>query len=501
MSRKHYVTISSSEYAQLRNADQARRALGNDVVNQVQSSMNRVQQDVDRRMSQSDSRIQSLENAVSNTRQDIRQVEENMTQQIRNYQQETRVTIQNVQQRIQQTRSELLNNLAETARQLEQADEETRRQLRSEIRETAQNLQNSIREQGNHLRSEINQEREERIEQTRNLQRQINEIVADREQLGEDANAWIEAAEIKRDFIGEHYSLSDDDRRRLGRYDSMIKMATNNMSRNSAAEQTALGEAQSAWMDLTELLMDLEEREREWHILREQTIITAQGLLAEAQANRRLNRYQVGEELPDEISEVDYWTEGQLSQLINELNMLIERAENDEGNARLALGELRNVILQILPEADNRLGEIVDRATINVIRSQVRVSMADLAIQGLEAQNFRLIDGTYEGEDMRNGFVAKAEARDGSEVIVFIVPDGENDRMEINYDERTARSADELMRRSRAVRMSMQDRDLPIEISEVQHASDTPDLTNQNIEEVRRRSVTNGNRTSTRRST
>lgn len=501
MSKKHYVTVQSSEYTRLRNADQARRALGNDVVNQVQSSMNRVQQGVDRRMSRTDSRIQSLESAVSNTRQDIRRVEESVTQQIRNHQQETRVAIQNTQQRIQQTRSELLNSLAETARQLEQADEETRRQLRSEIRETAQNLQNSIREQGNRLRREINQEREERIEQVQNLQRQIIGIVADREQLGEDATAWIEAAEIKRDFIEEHYSLSHEDRRRLERHNSMVQMAINNMSQDSVAEQTALVEAQTAWMGLTELLMDLEEREREWHILREQAIITAQGLLAEAQANRRLNRHQVGEELPDEISEVDYWADGQLSELVNELNVLIERAENDEDSSRLTLDELRTTILQTLPESDNRLGEIVDRAVVRVIRSQVRVSMADLAIQGLEAQNFRLVDGaTYEGGDMRNGFVAKAEAHDGSEVIVFVVPDGENDRLEINYDERTLRSNDELMRRSRSVIMSMQDRGLPIEISDVEHASDTPDLTNQNLEEVRTRNVRASNHTARRSS-
>ncbi|MEZ4524904.1 MAG: hypothetical protein R2941_03175 [Desulfobacterales bacterium] len=66
--------------------------------------------------------------------------------------------------------------------------------------------------------------------------------------------------------------------------------------------------------------------------------------------------------------------------------------------------------------------EIVEHARQNILASQLRSNIAELAAGAFQREGFAVEDAAYEGNDERNAYVVKMKNRAGSEVVTVISP-------------------------------------------------------------------------------
>jgi hypothetical protein len=484
MSGEKFVNVESRELTSLRNDSSKLRALRQDLPERIEAAVRRNQAELNRRLEPIEARQRKFSKEIGHLRTDIRNVEQRMASNIENHARQTRQALHETNTRMEKQRRELRTELVETAHRLEQANKESEQRLRAEIHATEDRLlrlndetREQMHEQEKRLKTAIEQERVERQEQVKNLQGQINAIHQDRERLSSEAGSWVEAAQTIHDFIESNYRHEHFKPGSLKDLENTITIARSNITNN--AEQAALSKAQEAYQALSNLRVELEGLETEWLVWQEQVLTNARRLLAEAQANRRVPTV----EETGELSEVNYWTGGKLTALEQDIEATIHRAEDDK--KPLTIKDMKRLAENSLPEYDQRLDEIVVEAQMAIVSSQIRVNVADLAMQALEEQGFSVQDGTYEGEDMRNGFMAKAINREGSEVVVSVIPEENGNRMEVNSFEPHSRAPGELLKRSQEIARSMKGKGL--NVSDVQTISETPNNNNRDFDKVRKR--------------
>lgn len=99
------------------------------------------------------------------------------------------------------------------------------------------------------------------------------------------------------------------------------------------------------------------------------------------------------------------------------------------------------------------LEQIIYDARVAVISSQLRFTIADMVVEKLAEQGFDALDDeTYEGNGMRQGFVAKVRNLGGDEVVIRVVPKADNpaeNDLHIHSFDARQRNAEELQQRAR----------------------------------------------------
>lgn len=365
----------------------------------------------------------------------------------------------------------------ETAQRLE----EHQRLMRGAI----QDVRQEIADQERRFNELIAQERRTRERQVRNLQRQIDAIIADQHRREELARSWIDAAQAIWDFIDKNYRHQQFAPGQLEKLEREIRQARQNL--DQGIPETALTQAQNAYHSLSDLRLELERLEQEWHVWRAAALESAREILSLAQRNRQCKAMdQQGKELDIDI-EVDWWTNGKLSALEQEVQQLISRIQDDA--SLMTTDQLKQVVEQIVPNLRERLEGVVREARLAVLGSQLRINIADLVVQALEEQGFVLDDATYEGEDMRGGYVAKVKHLDGSEIVVTVTPsqrDPMENELNIHSYDVDQRSEHELRQRARELARALRARGL--QTGEPETVGDArPDPALRNLEEVRKR--------------
>ena len=123
-----------------------------------------------------------------------------------------------------------------------------------------------------------------------------------------------------------------------------------------------------------------------------------------------------------------------------------------------------------------------------VISSQLRFSIADMVVEKLAGQGFDALDDeTYEGDDMRSGYVAKVKNLRGDEVVIRVVPKAEDpteNELQIHSYDAAQRSEEELRQRARELNAKLQESGLHTGAAE-ETAGGQPDLALQDINAVR----------------
>jgi hypothetical protein len=522
MSGTNLTTVNTQELNNLRRDAERLRALRHDVPQLVESAMQANEAIVRQQVAPLIERQNQFEREISGLNNQIYRVEADMAQRVAQHAEQTRQAIYDVNNRMEQQRQELRYQIQTTAAQLEQAiaagDEQTRAQLRSELQaaetrlrqlnqETLQVVyeqdrrlsaaidnERQIRQQqmhalegmiaaeqaareamGQDLQNQIEIERQVRERQVRGLQTEIDAMHQDRARLAGVAREYTEAAQTIRNFIDNHYRHQQFTPNQLARLDTVLQTALDNLDRG--APEAALSEAQRAYQGLSDLRIELERLDNEWRRWHETALLEARKLLIQAQSNRRLKDVDQS----GELGEVDYWTGGKLAELEQEINQAIDRALDEK--YILSIEELREMARDTIPGLDRRLDEIIVEAQMKIISSQIRVNIADLAVQALEEQGYTIQDGAYQGEDMRNGFFAKVINREGIEVVVGVVPEGDANRMEIHYYDKPVNPGEHLSRAQETAR-SMRRKGL--EVAEPTCAGDEPDLDKRDIDKIRK---------------
>jgi hypothetical protein len=365
------VTISEAEYQRLR--EQARRLERlQDALPELRGVFSDLQRGVIASVERMEERQQAFQRALNQVHQVIREVE------------------------------------AETARRLE----EQQRRMREALGDIRREVRSLLKEQEERLSREIAEARQ-------HLQTQIDALIAHEQRKSELALEWINAAQTLRDFIADNYPRHNHFcPGALAKLERDLRQAHQNLQQG--VSEAAIASAQAAYHGLSDLRLELERLEAEWHLLQAAALRSTEEILALAGANRQCKAIDLSGKELDIVIEVDYWTEGKLSQLVQEVQELQRQIRSEE--PIMSIDALRDVVERITPALRSRLEEIIWEARLRVLGSQLRINIADIAVEALEKQGFYLQDATYEGQDERGRYVVKVGHADGSEVVVVVTP-------------------------------------------------------------------------------
>lgn len=418
----------------------------------------------------------------------LRQIQNNLPEIVEAVRWETSEDLRRRLEPVERRQRDLQQALQGVIAEVREFEEETVRRIveqEHQMRDALRSVRQEIAEQARRFNEMMEQERRIRQQQIHHLQEQVDAIVADQRRREELARSWIEAAEVMRGFIEGNYRHQQFAPGALERLERDIRQARENVQQG--VPETALAQAQAAYRDLSDLRLELERLEREWNLWRAAALESAREILSLAQSNRRCKAVGLDAQEIDVEVEVDWWTDGKLTALEQEVQQLIARIQ--EQDPPMTTEQLRQIAESTVPSFQERLEEVVREARLAVLGSQLRINIADLVVRALEEQGFALQDATYEGEDMRGGYVAKVKHLDGSEIVVTVTPkEGEPAENELNihsYDV-DQRSEHELRQRARELAQALQAKGL--QTGEPRTAGDArPDPTLRDMDEVRKR--------------
>jgi hypothetical protein len=182
--------------------------------------------------------------------------------------------------------------------------------------------------------------------------------------------------------------------------------------------------AQQAYTRLSEIRLELETIFAQWQLI----YISAREY-AQFLHHKAANCYQQSardldwKELPFSIN-VDVWVHGDLRRL----QLTIEEwiAYLEENKHLLTVDKLREVKEIIFPDIDKELDELVYRARVNILNSQLRINIADMAVQALIGQGYFLYESSYISNNPGNGYYASLRNLEGSEICIQVEPIAED---------------------------------------------------------------------------
>jgi hypothetical protein len=89
---------------------------------------------------------------------------------------------------------------------------------------------------------------------------------------------------------------------------------------------------------------------------------------------------------------------------------------------RLTIEDLSRIYNQILPTIRESFSSIIYEARLSALNSQLRMNIAETALQALETHGFVLDRSGYTEDDMRAEFNAHLVCADGTEISVQVLP-------------------------------------------------------------------------------
>ncbi|MDG9710481.1 hypothetical protein [Streptomyces sp. DH10] len=341
----------------------------------------------------------------------------------------------------------------DTGRRLREQSE----RLHQELRGTADRLERDTRtmlaEQRAALEGELAAEREQRRRDIADLTGRVDEIAGHRDRAAAAAREWLADGATMAELIA---TTLPHERHAPGKL-HRLRLDLDTARRNSDAGQheAALSLAQSAYLDLSELRLDIEHRELERRLA--QDAATGALVLVETLITQNELRPVLGPDgrpLAGVELDVDRWSEGELEKLREEVAERLSRARDDAATA----AEQRELLAEAA-DLEQRLGEVVDRAGMRLLASQLRVNLADSVAATLSRIGaYELTDSEYEDEDERRSFHAVLEHANGNKIVVQVLPAPEGETGQVlrvlSYDHDTA-AEHELRGRAEAVQHAL----------------------------------------------
>jgi hypothetical protein len=234
----------------------------------------------------------------------------------------------------------------------------------------------------------------------------------------EVARQWLRQSVVLADFIQEQFNHERYLPGRLSKIHRSLNFAQNNLAQGFL--ESSLQVSQQAFLELSDLHFELEQCVVEWQTEFEKASGAIHQILTELKLNARVNALGLqGEELTEQV-DLDYWTEGKYRQLFDVCRKVMTRLGQDQEH--LSREELRRVNTELFPFITERFESIVYEARFNALNSQLRMNIAERALQALEIHGFRLNESGYANQDMRARFTADLENSDGSRVSIQVLP-------------------------------------------------------------------------------
>ena len=326
----------------------------------------------------------------------------------------------------------------------------------------SQQAADQIEHWSNQVLSEIQEEHRARQMELLHLHRRIEDNEHSARQHQALAEHWSESALILLDFIQNHYPIALFGRAKYQRI--LNELAAAEESYSTAAFQAALSDYQRIYFQLSDLRIELERRLARWNHLYQQALVEASAYLTVVERSAQVQAVDLeGQEISERV-DVDLWTQGGYSDLMQRSQALVAQLESGmEHNPTRAL---QQILSHDLPALREEFTDLVHQARMAVLSSQLRINIADLVVQSLEAQHFVFSEGHYDAEDMRRAYSASLKNLAGEEVVIQVHPHGtdslENDLHIISLD-RSQSTEHDFRRRFMEVQTSLTESGLVVE--------------------------------------
>jgi hypothetical protein len=294
---------------------------------------------------------------------------------------------------------------------------------------------NEAREANGQLKAETRQllnEQEQRFDTaltTERAERQ-REVGTLRAEIQKDRDIRASVLDAARTAVGDARVLHDaiatslpHDRFAPGKLARLTtRLALAEVSVASGTGETALAQAQELYLSLGELRAEVELKDAEWRAAH-LTAVAAVTALAEQIAYNSVLTVTDEESGASAELDVDYWSGGELSAIRNEADQLSAEVNDEDDPPTLA--QLREISERSVVALNDRLSDVVAMARTRQWASQVRVNMASIVVETLEATTGYVWDGdaTFAGDDQREAFYSKVRSPDESEIVVEVAPD------------------------------------------------------------------------------
>jgi hypothetical protein len=404
--KRTYVSVEDRELRRLREQESRLRSLSQDLPERLDAVRRQAEKEMKNRLAPIEKRQKEYEKTVNNLQSELGDLE------------------RKTQQRLVQQQKEFSGRL----------DSQRGEYL------------SLIKEQDQRHTAMVEEEKQARQQAVNRLQGQISSIVDDASRKNDIARSFV----VDLTEILEETDCLPHQRFAPGGMDKVTRHVDDaRRSLDMGMADASLATAQSAYWELADLRADVLSKEREFMLVHQAAIQAARELLEEAQSNRK-HQLEVGKGADMSVHEleVDHWTRGELSTFEKELSGLDKRLI--DGKETLTIKEARQ-ILEDLDSMKSRSAEIVEHACKNILASQVRCNIAELATEALLPEGFDMVDAAYDGNDERNAYVVKVRNIAGSEVVTVITPvDGEYGKNEVSIHSHDKTFVDEsvLMQRS-----------------------------------------------------
>jgi hypothetical protein len=265
---------------------------------------------------------------------------------------------------------------------------------------------------------ELQRERERYHQSLHSLVQRMDSYEQREEARVEMAQQWIGQTRLLANLIQEQFEHERFSPGRLQRILANLDFAENNLAQGFL--ESSLSTSQRAFLDLSDLRVELEQRVLEWHAEYEKAYRALDQFVGELEVNSCVNGIGLdGEDLSQPVDVVD-WSDGKYHELRQEC--LGRLADLARGQQEFATDELTQIYSEWLPERRASFESIIYQARMMALNSQLRMNIAEKALQALETHGFKLNESGYQNEDMHAPFLARLASSDGTRVSIQVSP-------------------------------------------------------------------------------
>lgn len=412
--KRRYVSIEEQELRRLQEQDSRLRSLQQDLPERLNAIRQEAQRDLQKRLAPLEERSRQQEQEAQRLKSNIGSLERDTHRRLQQQRRDFQAALREAEARQQDTLQTETQRLEDAMREGFAEQRGLFLRITAEQREEYLALNQSLDLKFTELIEEERQARQQ-------LELKIKQEKQDKLQLAQD---WLHDIEVIWQQIDRNYQHERFAPGKLAALKRGLDLAHSNV--RSGVPETALGMLQQTYLSLSDLRMELEQRQQEWEFYYSATLEDLRQLIQEVQANRECEvEIGQGDEAEKFRLEVDYWTNGCLNRYEQDLQKLETRLRDEESALTIeTIQDLAKQIEDLRPCLEN----IVEQARDEILSSQLRAEIADKVAEVLGGMGYILIEpeknAIYEGGDYRRSYVLKLQDVNQGEVVTIISPEG-----------------------------------------------------------------------------
>jgi hypothetical protein len=314
-----------------------------------------------------------------------------------------------------------------------------------------------------HEQNMIESQRQE--QNTRIIAEQLNQMTIQQAGERDQKNAYslelLQACSGLIEFIGTTYDHNRFAPGEISKIYRQLDLIQINLSRGLPEASLVIG--QQAYSNLAELRSRLELQTLEWQSMYQLASSSARNLFDLLKNNSTCPAMDLeGHELPFSL-QLNFWSNGCYADLFDRLKSTIKSIR--ENLSTISARQLEIIFQETIPGFRDEFDNIIYQARFEAINSQLRINIADIALEALLTQGFEEDGCGYVSNDKRSPYYLHLKNIEGSEVTIWVNPvDNQENRSDLlvesrDLDHKTER---ELFLRSKGIIQSLLSRGLRV---------------------------------------